>query len=195
MSRSPCPKCNNSDVIIHQYRNNRLGEKIVYRCKKCRRIFTPKDAFFKKRINDKVKDDILRLKYQGAKNKEIIEIVKERNGINYSRQTIWDIYKKFGQEFKLKYIKEILDESKNKMDYEYGFLKKLDPQLIHLIRKNLFQPQELIITNTLKQIEKLFKRYIQESNYKKNLARKEKIEQKDWNYKGKPIDCSRFFSL
>ena len=187
-SRPLCPNCGSTKTIIHHYRKSKLGKKIIYRCKECKSIFTPNNGLFKRRINQKIVDRILDLRFNGHSNKHIIQDIKKRHKIQYSRQTIWKICK----EFKEGYISRFLNDLQSNYDEPYWqeFVHDSRKQLREIIKKNLPFTSDNAFEKIRKESLELFRLYIKkQEKYKDKIYKERKKREMDWS-DDEPIDDS-----
>jgi|TARA_Y100000310_G_scaffold344459_1_gene457342 transposase-like protein len=91
-----CPKCGWDEYSLHTKRRTKNEVHKVFRCKNCKRIFTPRGQFHRMRFEEHFVEKVLWMKQKGATITGIVRHFKE-NGIKISRTTIYKWTKKYGK--------------------------------------------------------------------------------------------------
>lgn len=88
MPKLKCPDCSSTDIGKHAVRKNKTGEKIVYRCKRCKRVFVADALLSRMRVEREVLILALNLYNEGYSYGGIKKILLERTNTVVTRSTI-----------------------------------------------------------------------------------------------------------
>ena len=90
-----CIFCFCTDTYFIQYRKNISGPKSIYKCRACKRRFTPNDGFKKFRYSPVVIKSALDLLKRGASLGKVVNYLNHSFRLRVTRKTIFDWKKKF----------------------------------------------------------------------------------------------------
>lgn len=90
-----CPHCGGPLSVWRGYRKVGWGSRHLKLCKKCRRKFTPDDGFLRARFNPRIIKEAVRLYRGGMSSSEVQSRLRNREGIDVSRWTIIQWFKKY----------------------------------------------------------------------------------------------------
>ena len=95
-----CLYCEGISIKKHMLRKNKQSEKVVYRCKECRKIFTPDRLFYRMRISKDIIMKVLQL-YDDGFSYGKIEKILEKEGKKVNKSTIFRWVRRYSKNEKL----------------------------------------------------------------------------------------------
>lgn len=97
MAKRECPFCRHKKTSLHMVRKNKNSSKKVYRCRRCKKIFTNDLFFSKMRYDKRIILKSLKLYSEGLSYGSIHNYLHNQFNMSVERSTIFDWIQRYSQ--------------------------------------------------------------------------------------------------